>query len=43
MLMIWLMFDALPFVEGGVLVVESEALWLCKDKDGDFDVMIGKN
>jgi len=26
----------IAFVEGGVLVVESGALWLCKDKDGDL-------
>ena len=26
----------LSFVEGGVLVVESGALWFCQDKDGDL-------
>ena len=26
----------IAFVEDGVLVVESGALWLCKDSDGDF-------
>ena len=26
----------IAFVEDGVLVVESGALWLCKDKDGDL-------
>ena len=27
---------SIAFVEGGVLVVETGGLWLCKDKDGDL-------